>query len=251
MSLATAPKRPRNARHPLWSKEYLKEDLRAQSLTLTEICRKWSPEPNKWQGLYNEIRIWRKTDPELEELIKLNTLATDSKKRKSIAGGRPKADSRPEDHGWRVAYCDALLAHKGNRNRAAEVTPYSADEIYKKLNERYTEYDREFAELVHLTEMRLVAWAEGEIWAALDEATSAKDKAWIAKEILKVRDRQRWGDKLDINMSGNITHTAKVDKEALLLEASKDLKLLLAPKEPLALPEPVIDVEVVNATPVS
>lgn len=246
MSLKT-PARKKKDRHPLWSIDTLKEDLRAQAITLRAICQKWAPSANRWQGLYNEVRIWRQTDPELEELIRLNTLATDSKKRKAIGGGRPKADVAPENHSWRTDFCEALLVHK-SRTKAALVTPYTPETIYKMLNERYTEYDREFAEMVHLAEMRLVAWAEETIWAALDEATLPKDKAWIAKEILKVRDRQRWGDKLDINMTGHVTHTAQVNKEALLLEASKEISgFLAAPKEVKALPQgDVVDAEVVN-----
>lgn len=250
MALAAAAQKKRQPRHPLWSKEALKQDLRQCNTTLTEICRKWSADPDKWQGLYNEIRIWRKQDPELNELIILNTKATDSKKRTTISGGRKPKDLDPEDHSWRYTYCEVLLAEKGNRNKAALVTPYSPDEIYKKLNERYTEYDREFADMVHLTEMQLVAWAESEIWSALEDATTPKDRAWIAKEILKVRDRARWGDKLALEVTGSVQHQHMLqqNKEALLIEASKDLTKLFGKKEPLALPEPqqAIDVEVVH-----
>lgn len=247
MAYRRIPKKPRSKRHPLWSKEVLKEDLRSGSLTLTAICQKWG-QKDKWRGLYSDVKTWELTDPEISELIRLNTIATDSKKRSSIGGGRPSKEEQEEAHDWRVDYCLELLKTK-SKKKACLVTPYNQDEIYKRLNEKYTEYDQQFAEMVHLAEMQLVAWAEEVIWTSLGEATTAKDRAWIAKEILKVRDRPRWGDKLDISMTGTITHRAESDRRTLLLKASEDINKLfeVKPEVPMLPAGEVIDAEEVES----
>lgn len=248
MAYRRIPENPRSKRHPLWSKESLKDDLRSGSLTLTAICQKWGSK-DKWRGLYSDVKTWELQDPEISELIRLNTVATDSKKRTSITGGRPSKESLPENHDWKLAYCEELLKTK-SKKKACLVTPYDQDEIYKRLNEKYTEYDAKFAEMVHLTEMQMVAWAEEVIWTALGEETKPKDRAWIAKEILKVRDRPRWGDKLDISMSGSITHKTEETKRVILLEASEDIKKLfdVKPAVPLLESGNIVDVEEVIDT---
>ena len=244
MAYRNIPKNPRSKRHPLWSKEVLKEDLRSGSLTLTAICQKWSGSKDRWRALYSDVKTWERSDPEISELIRLNTVATDSKKRVSIGGGRPSKEVTMDQPDWRVAFCEELIKTK-SRKKACLVTPYNQDEIYKKLHERYTEFDQRFADMVHLAEMQLVAWAEEVIWQSLGDATTPKDRAWIAKEILKVRDRPRWGDKLDIAMTGTITHKSEVDRRHLLLEASKDIAKLfdIKPKPALLEAGAVIDAE--------
>ena len=248
MAYRNIPKNPRSKRPPLWPKETHKTELRSGSLTLTAICQKWGSK-DKWRGLYSDVKTWELQDPEISELIRLNTVATDSKKRSAITGGRPAKEDSPENHDWKFEYCQELLKTK-SKKKACLVTPYDQDEIYKRLNEKYTEYDRDFAEMVHLTEMQMVAWAEEVIWTALGEETKPKDRAWIAKEILKVRDRPRWGDKLDINMSGSITHKTEETKRVILLEASEDIKKLfdVKPVVPLLESGNIVDVEEVIDT---
>lgn len=243
MAYRRIPKKPRSKRHPLWSKDSLKEDLRSGSLTLTAICQKWGA-PNKWRALYSDVKAWELEDPEISELIRLNTVATDSKKRTQIKGGRPSNEEVTEQYDWRVDYCNELLSTK-SRKKACLVTPYTQDEIYKRLNEKYSEYDQQFSEMVHLSEMQLVAWAEELMWESLGEAKTAKDKAWIAKEILKVRDRPRWGDKLDISMTGTITHKSEESRRHLLLEASRDIAALfeVKPEVPLLPSGEIIEAE--------
>lgn len=219
MAYKAEPKRPRSKRSALWSIETLKEDLKRGASTLTSICKRYAEDASKWRALYADVQRWREQDPELEELIRLNTEKTDSKKRKTVKGGRPKKETA-ETSDWRVLYCEELLATK-SRNLAAKVTPYTPEEIYQKLNEKYTSYDKDFSEMVHLTEMRLVAWAEEEIWAALGDAQHPKDRAWIAKEILKVRDRLRWGDKLDVNVQATHVHQLG-DPTKLLIQLEEE-----------------------------
>lgn len=162
-------------------------------------------------------------DPEFAELVDEHVKQTDSKKRTKMSGGRPRKDKDPEHHDWRVKFCEELLRTK-SRSQASLVTPYSEDEIYMMLNEKYSSFDTKFAEMVHLVEMRMVAWAESEIWTSLEQAKTPKDKAWIAKEILKVRDRQRWGDKLDVNVSGSIQHRLPEQRARLMIELVGDQK---------------------------
>jgi hypothetical protein len=239
------PKNPRTKRHPLWNIDQLKEDLAAQASTLTQICKRYSPDENKWRALYADVKRWEKEDPELAQLLLENRQATDSKKRKNITGGRPSKDSSPENSDWRLRYCEELLKTK-SRIKSSLVTPYSADEIYQRLNDKYTSYDKDFAEMVHLTEMQLVAWAEEEIWNALEDAQHPKDRAWIAKEILKVRDRPRWGDKLDVNVQSKHTHTHILDRGKVLAELEADRREYFEIAEQKRLDVGIVDVEVIG-----
>ncbi len=241
--LLAEPKKPRTIRHPLWSLDTLKEELRHSNLTLTKILQQYSEDPSKWRALYADTVRWRQQDPELIDLIKEHTLRTDSKKRTEIKGGRPRNDAAEEHADWRIKYCEALLATK-SRVRAAEVTPYTYESIYMMLNEKYSAFDKEFSEMVHQTEMRLVAWAEEVMWNSLGEATSPKDKAWIAKEILKVRDRPRWGDKLDIGVAGSVVPQHILDRGKILAELAAEQQTYL-PAERKALPA-VIDAEPID-----
>lgn len=215
------PKRPRTKRHELWSLGTLKEDLQKKDTTLTNICKRYAETPDNWRALYGDVCRWRRSDQELDQLILDNSKATDPQKRETYGGGRPSKDSEPEFADWRSLFCQELL-RTSSRVLASEVTPYKYEEIHKKLNDNYAEYDKQFAEMVHLTEMRQLAEAEQTIWTSLREAQSPKDKAWIAERILKARDRMRWGDKLDVNVGGTIINRFEVNKQKLLAELSAD-----------------------------
>lgn len=171
----------------------------------------------------------------MQELSEAHRLRTDSKKRTTIKGGRPKKDADPDHADFRVAYCEALLNTK-SRVKACEATPYDYNQIYQMLNEKYSSYDAEFAEMVHKTEARLVAWAEETIWNALEDETKPKDKAWIAKEILKVRDRDRWGDKLQMDVHAQVQHRMVLDRGRMLAELAEEQKRFFANVPTTALP---------------
>lgn len=243
MAFVGKPKNLKTARSPLWTVDTLKEELSRGVSTLTSICKRYSESPDKWRALYSDVNRWRKDFPELEELISENTRKTDPKKRDKISGGRPKNDEG--NHDWMLKYCQELLKTK-SRNRSASVTPYSPDQIYQMLNEKYSSYDREFSELVHQTEMRLVAWAEELMWKSLDDSTNPKDTAWIAKEILKVRDRQRWGDKLDISVQASHVHRHELDRGKMLLSLESDRREFFIQSTQKQLEPQIIDAEVVK-----
>ena len=213
------PKRPRNPRHPLWSVETLKEDLSRKDTTLTNICKRYASDPEKWRAFYNDVARWRRSDQELDHLIEENTKATDSKNRDSIGGGRPRKDADPEFANWRYDFCEALLSTK-SRVKAADVTPYKYEDLHKMLNENYKEFDKAFADMVHLAEMKLVAYAEEVMWTSLDKAESPKDQAWIAERILKARDRSRWGDKIQVDVGGTVKF--ELNRTKLLGELAAD-----------------------------
>jgi hypothetical protein len=239
------PKKPRNKRHPLWSKETLQEELANSSSGITSICKRYAPSDGNWKALYFDTQRWKREDPEFAVLLEDHRKRTDGQKRVNPSGGRQRKDSDPKHSDWRIKFCDELLKTR-SRNRAASVTPYSPEEIYMMLNEKYSTYDRDFCDMVHLTEMRMVAWAEEVMWNSLDDAKNPKDKAWIAKEILKVRDRPRWGDKLDIAVGGTIQHILPEQRRQMLIELEGDQRNAFkdTPKE---LPAgEIIEVEVVK-----
>jgi hypothetical protein len=244
------PKKPRNKRHPLWNKEFVQEELKASSSGVTTICKRYAPSDASWKALYFDVLRWKRESEEFAAVLEENRLRTDSKKRINPSGGRPRNDEPEEHHDFRFKFCEELLKTK-SRNKASLATPYSPEQIYQMLNENYSTYDKEFAEMVHLTEMRMVAWAEEVMWESLNDATNPKDKAWIAKEILKVRDRPRWGDKLDVQVGGTIIHRLPEQRMKLLkeLEADQRLSLQALDQKRLSAGE-TIDVEVVQDGPV-
>lgn len=239
------PKKPRNQRHPLWSKETIQEELEQSNSGITSICKRYAPSDGNWKALYFDVQRWKREDPDFAKAAEEHRHRTDTKKRVNPSGGRPRKDMKPEHADWRVKFCEELLRTK-SRNKAAAVTPYSPEEIYMRLNNKYSSYDKEFADMVHLTEMRMVAWAEELMWTSLDMAQNPKDKAWIAKEILKVRDRPRWGDRLDIEVAGTVQHILPEERRKMLIELESDQRNYFkeSPKQ-LASGE-VIEVEVVR-----
>lgn len=244
MAYKAEPKNPRTKRSLLWNVETLKEDLRRGAATLTSICKRYAETPDNWRALYADVQRWKAQDLELADLLEKNREATDSKKRKKVSGGRPRNDTG-ENADFRLRFCEKLLETK-SRNKAALVTPYTPEQIYQMLNENYTSYDKEFAEMVHFTEMRLVAWAEEEIWTALEEAQHPKDRAWIAKEILKVRDRKRWGDKLDVSVQSTHTHTM-IDSGKMMAALEEDRRAFFDRTGTMALEsENIMEAEVVK-----
>jgi len=239
-----APKNPRSKRSPLWNKETLKEDLSRGKATLTSICKRYAEDESKWRALYNDVRRWAEEDDELRELLESNRKNTDSKKRSTVKGGRPKKENA-SNADWRVKFCEKLLETK-SRVEASTVTPYSPDEIYQMLNEGYTSYDPKFAEMVHFVEMRFVAWAEEEMWLSLADAQHPKDRAWIAKEILKVRDRNRWGDKLDVSVKATHVHTLIGRGDMLALEGERREFFKRHLDQPALPPADIVEAEVVE-----
>ena len=144
---------------------------------------------------------------------------TDSKKRTTFNGGRPSKEM--EDPDWRTTFCEVLMATK-SRLTAAESTPYSYDTIYKMLNENYSEFDKNFAEMVHLTEMRFVARAEQVFWEALEQEPSPRNRGWLAKEALKVLDRKRWSDKLDVSVEHKGVVRFEANRQKLIAELAEE-----------------------------
>lgn len=151
---------------------------------------------------------------------------TDSKGRSDFKGGRPTKEV--EDPDWRARFCEVLLATK-SRLTAAEATPYNYDTIYKMLNENYSEYDKHFAEMVHLTEMRFVARAEQVFWEALEQEPSPRNRGWLAKEALKVLDRKRWSDKLDVSIEHKGVIKFEANRQRMLAELAEEQMVALEP----------------------
>lgn len=223
------PKKPRAKRHPLWSKETLEEELLHGSSSITAILKKYSID-GQWKATYGDFCRWRKEDPGLAERAKQYALKRDPKKRQTMSGGRAPMDADPEHADWRAKYCEKLLETK-NRATACEATPYNYDTIYKKLNPKYSEYDQEFFDMVHAVEMKLLAYAEEIMYTALDNEPSWRNKAWIAKEVLKVRDRERWSDKLDISIEHKGVVKFEANRQRMLAELAQEQVAQLKPAQ--------------------
>jgi hypothetical protein len=227
----------RGTRHPLWNKELFREEVeRGGGESINAICRKWSTDPTKVQGLTNDVGIWRKEDRDLDVLCK-----------QKFGVNAPNGTGRPsletEDPEWRLKFCEEYLKTK-SRVKAAEVTPYAYSSIMRKMDPNKTEYDRTFTEMVAQTEARLLDRAEQILHESLELEPSHRNKAWIAKEILKARDRQRWGDKVDVHVAGTVQHT--LDRGRALSELAERQEKFFEKTRPQLEANTVIDVEIVG-----
>lgn len=220
------------------------------------LVRAHAKDRDKWQGLYNDIRRWRREDPDLDQFIEKRK---EAQGRTQEVSGRKKKDANLEHMDWKDKFCRELVACKGNREKAAAVTPYTPDTIYRMLNDNYSEYDKDFAEKVHIYEMRLSSVAEEAVWDALDQSMQGNDPrttAWIGLNILKVRDKKRWGDELRVKADVKHEHTWTVKRENMInvlvadqqkFFESKGLSLPSGERTSVELKQPeYVDAEVVN-----
>lgn len=234
--------------HPFFNKEWVAQDFATTKLSVKEYCKKYGGEDH-WRKYYNQIWLWRKADPEFDELIKSNMIANGM--REVRAGGRPSKDeSQPT---WRQDFCTALVKENGNREKASAATPYDFRTITQKINPNYTSYDKEFAEMVRATELSISAKAEEMLNKALaefenpnmkmDRAKILDVQARIAEKIVQKMDHERWGKRMNVEVSGQINHklipqgerVARIMTEMREILKGKGLEL------PLALPAPEVE----------
>lgn len=190
-------------RHDLWSKALFKEEVEnaPDGASISSICRRWSTDPDKIQGLTNDVIVWRREDEELDRLC-LERFGTRT-------GGRPSKEGEEPD--WRRSFCEEYLMTR-SRAKATEATPYAYETIVKKLDPNRPEFDQVFYDLYMAAESRLLDNAERIMWEALDQEPSWRNKAWIAKETLRSLDRRRWGDRMDVKVEGSVQHVLQRGK---------------------------------------
>ena len=220
-------------RSPLWSKELFREEVETAD-SISSICRRWSSDPERIQGHKNDIVRWRKSDPELDARCR--------EKFKAHPGlGRPSLEKEQPD--WRLAFCEEYLKTK-SRLAASKVTPYAYDSILKKMDPNKTDYDPVFVDMVAQTESKLLDRAEQIMYESLELEPIHRNKAWIASAILKARDRQRWGDKVDIKIEGTMRHT--LDRGRTMNELAASQEKFFEKTRPQLEAENVIEAEVVE-----
>src|SRR5690606_25154381 len=127
--------------------------------TIVAICRKWSTDPEKIQGLKNDVIVWRREDPELDALCR---------EKFGEPGGAPRPSLELKDPDWRQRYVERYLATR-SRVEAATATPYTWEAIRKKLEPAKSEYDPVFVDMLAAAESRLLDRAETIIHAALED----------------------------------------------------------------------------------
>lgn len=218
-------------RHPEWSKKTIHAEIKA-GVSLRSICKKYHiPGVTPSAGsLYNEITRWRYLDPVWDKKL-TEILAT----RDRGGSGRPRKEQLdPSLADWRQKFCTDLFEGR-SRLKAAQGSPHSYEYIYKMLNERYPEYDKHFAELVHVTEMRMCASIEDDYVASIDAMPHGFQKAIAADKFLSKRDPSRWSDRIEMRHSGTVqhnhTHKAIGTREERLLELASQQQAFLQTQE--------------------
>lgn len=214
----------------------------AEGESVSAVCARYSLGASVY-SLRDEItRDWLHRDPAFREQYK--ALARP-------AGGKRlnKEELDPEQNaGWEMRYCEALY-ETANPYKAAAVTPYDYQTIYKMLSENYPEYRKDFAEMVQEIRMRFCAdMQERVVSAAKDPNTPARDVAWIGFQWLERQDKQQWSRQLV--HSGTIKHEAigptmsREDRLALLLAEQKKF---MQPRAAIEAGEVEADQDVVEA----
>lgn len=200
--------RPCNPRAKGWGKETFLAALEADpKITAHAVISKYRLK-NKHANLSHEVVRWRFADLEFAARYKA---LMDARSPNRIKVSVTKVDADPSLGDWRLKFCEDLFA-TGTRLAAAEKSPYSYDHIYQMMTEKYPQYDREFAEMVHLVEMRMCAMAEGLFFQALTSDDNApKDRAWIASRWLERRDPARWGRQVEMFHTGTVEHKHTVE----------------------------------------
>lgn len=233
-----------------WNVEALKLALRDKNRTLKSILNEYATASTGWRGLYNDVTRWRKMDPDLERMIKENTVVTS---KSQGVGGRKRKDSiNAEDADWRVR-CVEEYKRTASITKAAAVTPYKVDEIHRMMTVGRTEYDKLFAEMMEIAEQTLVARAAESVFGALEEAeqtgASPKDKAYIALGILKTHNKG-WQQKntLDVNINGKVKF--ELDRSREIAELIAEQRRAFGESRPLALPSGVDESNVIDLAPI-
>lgn len=235
----------------------MEKDFVTTSLSVKDYCKKYGGEDH-WRKYYNQVWLWRRADPLFDSLV--TTSMQKNGIRETRAGGRPKLEDQQPT--WREDFCAALLEFNGNRQKAAAKTPYDLKTILQKMNINYTSYDKEFAEMVRTTELTISARAEELMNKAvlefedsnlsMDRAKILDIQARVAEKVVSKLDFERWGKRMNLEVSGQINHKvlpqgeriARIMTEQREIMAGKGLDL------PIALPQktehPVIDAEIVS-----
>jgi transposase len=141
----------------------------------------------------------------------------------------PASKFTPEN---RAAYVALLRAGIGRRKAAANIG------VAWRTVAEWRQGSSEFRDECEAAE----AEATEEIEAVLFEAAKQREP-WAVKEWLSKRDKERWGDKVDINVSGTVNHEAGpiLERAAKLAERLEARRLELGQGE-----SNFIDAEVVE-----
>jgi hypothetical protein len=174
-------------------------------------------------------------DPDLQKLIDDNIKAMGRDPEKVKKAGRKRNDVKADDHDWRLAYVEEYM-RTNSREKAADVTPYTATSIISMLQQGRTEYDKQLAEMVATAEQMIVNRVSAAALNALDEAiqqgADAKTKAWIALGILKTHPKG-WQQKMELNVTGSVKF--ELDRGRLVGELLADQQRYFQGTRPLAL----------------
>lgn len=194
-------------RNPYWSKELFLSDLE-QAGNIKRVCEIYADEQKGWRAYYTDVSRWRKEDPMFDQKVKAILSVSDSSQ--GAGPGRTPIDQG--DKSWWGDFCDELYNRSGNRQAASLVTPYSFKTILDMLNPETTSYNKEFAEMVEVTEAEISAEVEEmfldlrkpENFETFEAAKIAQTKAWYATKVLEKLDKKRYGRFIEVK--GKMTH---------------------------------------------
>jgi len=175
---------------------------------IKKVCQIYADEESGWRAYYTDQWQWRKKDPEFDEEVKAILLEGGVDHSNS---GRPRKDGG--DKSWQQEFCDALIEHDWNFQKAAAVTPYTARQLMEFQDPATSSYDDEFAKMVEAAELVIASKAREIIvgeglnpasYADFETAKITQTKLWAA---LKAQERleKKYGRR-HLEITGNVQH---------------------------------------------
>lgn len=185
-----------------WSKQTLLDEMESTDLSVSSICRKYTPPGVSWRTLQWEVIEWRDHDPDFKaEYQRL------LKSRDPGGPGKPRREEvDPEFGDWKIKFVRDFLV-LGSMEGAARLAPYSLMTIQRRLDPSHVSYDKDFAELMGAATTRVNTEMEDGIIRSFREAQNPRDRAWIAKIWLESKSKETWGKQVNLKHSGGIAHT--------------------------------------------
>jgi len=243
----------------LWNKQIVLREFLNSPLKKVALCKSYGGE--KWKKYYNDITKWSLTDPEFREAYESYMKKNDPDRDTKNLGGRPPIEA-PDN--WKEQFCLDLIKYNGNKSLASKNSPYSFKTILQKLNPDYQSADKDFIEMVKITELEIAARIEAVIVAAmieledpqcdLETAKIADIRVRAGEKVLSKLDVKRWGKRADLIVTGTMTHKhlafpTRVSNVERLLTEQREVMGIKGVSKPLALPEQteqIMEAEVID-----
>lgn len=185
-------------RPPGWSKETVLRLLDDPPLT-RHLKRLAGPCGVKWRTLYNDIADWRKDDPEFGQAY-ADKMEDNPLSAPGVSGAPRKVTAQVF-----AAFIGHFKASGGKIRESCQRAGFGPDYLYQLTTPGFREYNPEFARAYEEAYQILLADAEDTFTEVIQsEEADDRTRVWAALKRLERRDRQRWGQRVEVG--GEVRH---------------------------------------------